>query len=135
MPFASERLMVVIILPRIAGFVGLKLVLLHDELVGDEPDEPAAVGVGAALGLPDAIPRLVGQGDPDRAALASVELVDIAGHAGRHLPRGHRHGVDQGLEDSLPGCPDQPPHLRRSHGLHAGKGSGSRFARAAAAQR
>src|SRR5215472_10951698 len=59
---------------------GLELEHLDDLRIGNEPDEPAVVGVGLRAGLPGTCRRVVGQRDPELAALAGLERMDVAGH-------------------------------------------------------
>ena len=45
--------------------------------------------------------RVVGEGDPQRAALTGVEGVHLASHPGRHFPLRHRIRVDGSLRKPL----------------------------------
>ena len=46
------------------------------------------VGVGVRTRLAGPGWLIIGQRDPERAALAGIERMNLTGHAGRHHPRG-----------------------------------------------
>jgi hypothetical protein len=77
-------------------------VRFDDQLVGHKPDEPAAVGVCAALGLPGAIPLVLRQRDPDGTDLSRIELVHATRHPGWELPPRVRRGIEERAVDALP---------------------------------
>lgn len=82
------------------GISRVELVHLHNQLVWHELDEPAVVGVGPAARLARALGCVVGQRDPQRAALASVELIHVTRHAGRDLPARDGRRIEQRLVDA-----------------------------------
>lgn len=100
---------------------GLELNHLNDLGAWDEPDETAVVGVGVssaftdAGALPGALRCVVGQRDPELAALARVEHVDVAGHDVGDVPPLDRARVEQRPVDAVAGSPDVPGHARRRH--------------------
>jgi hypothetical protein len=88
------------------GIFCFELVYLDEQLVRHELDEAAVIGVGAGSRLAYSGRRVVGEEDPECAALAPVEFVDVGSHAGRHFPFLDRLRVDQSVVD---------PRARRVH--------------------
>src|SRR5215208_3106080 len=81
------------------GICRFELVYLDEQLVWHELDEAAVIGVGARSRLAYTGRRVVGERDPERAALAAVEFVHVGGHARRYFPLHDRLRVDEGVVD------------------------------------
>jgi hypothetical protein len=59
--------------------------------------------------------RIVGEGDPDRATLTSVELVHFTGHASRRLPPCHGTRIKEGAIDRRSGSVNVALDVGRAH--------------------
>jgi hypothetical protein len=81
------------------GICRFELVYLDEELVRHELDEAAVIGVGAGSRLAYSGRGVVGERDPERAALAGVEFVHIGGHSGGHFPLHDGLRVEQRVVD------------------------------------
>lgn len=75
-------------------------------LVGHELHEATMICVGVRGRLASSGPLFVGERDPKEAALAGVELMYVAGHAGRHFPLRNRLRIEQRAIDNRAGRTD-----------------------------
>jgi hypothetical protein len=85
------------------GVLRLELVHLDDLLVRNEPHEATVVRVGLRRRLAGPGWRVVRERDPERAIFAGRELVDEAGHAGRHFPPRDYKGIEKCTIDGCAG--------------------------------